>query len=150
MIYMFIYLQLLEGIVQKCLRECEQKGACSIAFPAVGAGNLGYPSQVVAKVMISAVQDYYKIYAASCITEVKFVIFMDDTYREFEKQLHGNLSTVLPSTTIDPSRLYGRKKPVRVGKRPSTATTATVPIKLYKGELLKQQVKLIHEVFNCA
>ena len=133
-------MQLLEGIVQKCLTECEQKGACSVAFPALGAGNLSYPPQVVANVMINTVQNYYKIHATSCITEVKFVIFMDDTHREFEKQLHGMPVTVLPSTTIDPGRLYGRKKPVREGRRPSTATTDTVPIKLYKGELLKQQV----------
>ena len=75
---------MLEDTVQKCLKECEQKGAHSIAFPALGAGNLGYPPKVVAEAMITTVQNHYKINTTSCITEVKFVIFKDDTYKEFK------------------------------------------------------------------
>ena len=75
---------MLAETVQKCLQVCDQKGAFSIAFPALGAGNLGYPSKVVAKVMITTVQNYYKINRTTCIKEVKFVIYKDDTHKEFE------------------------------------------------------------------
>ena len=75
---------MLKETVEKCLKECEHKGAHSIAFPALGAGNLGYPPKVVAEVMITTVQSHYKTNPTSCIKEVKFVIFKDDTYKEFE------------------------------------------------------------------
>ena len=99
--------------MQKCLKVCEQKGARSIAFPALGAGNLGYPSRVVAKVMITTVQSYYKTNTPSCIKEVKFVIFKDDTYEEFEMLLSeysvpevvlSNASELNPLETVHSSR----------------------------------------------
>ena len=63
---------------------CEQRSACSVALPSLGTGNLGYPPKIVAKVMITTVQNYYKTYRTTCITSVKFVIFKDDVYKDFE------------------------------------------------------------------
>ena len=153
---------MLEDTVQKCLKECEQKGAHSIAFPALGAGNLGYPPKVVAETMITTVQNHYKINTTSCITEVKFVIFKDDTYKEFERvlseyselkmvsndvndmpdqsQYHTPFSSSTIPTTIVPETLSTKGTPTRVGKGASITSIVTMPMKLYKGELLKQQV----------
>ena len=79
----------MEETVQKCLAFCDQNGIASIAFPALGAGNLGYPSNVVARVMISTVQNHYQA-KSSCIKAVKFVIFVDNTYQEFLSNLSEN------------------------------------------------------------
>ena len=78
---------MLEDTVQKCLQVCDQKEIISIAFPALGAGNLNYPGNVVAKVMITTVQNYYQLNTTTCIQAVKFVIFMADTYKEFQRFL---------------------------------------------------------------
>ena len=78
--------QVLEQTVQNCLKACDQRQITSIAFPALGAGALGYPSKVVARVMITAVQKYFQTSTTS-IQAVKFVIFMDDTYQEFQSFL---------------------------------------------------------------
>ena len=137
-------------MIEKCLTECEQKGAHSIAFPALGAGGLGYPTQLVAEVMISAVQDHHKINTTSCITEVKFVVFKDSTYKVFERLFSEHTESEMISTdmpdesqhhsevpvTIAPSTLSIKKHPIKEDRKSSAATS----VKLFKGELLKQQV----------
>ena len=145
---------MLEKTVEKCLKECEHKGAHSIAFPALGADNLDYPPKVVAEVMITTVQSHYKTNPTSCIKEVKFVIFKDDTYTEFERvlsecsELSNDVNGMpgqaqyhhpISSTTVAPDTLSSKVTPTRVRRSPTTSI-ATIPIKLYKGELLKQQV----------
>ena len=100
--------------------------------------------------MISAVQDHYRINTSSCITEVKFVIFKDSTYKVFEKLFFEHTESELTSTdmsdesqyhsevpvTIAPSTLSIEKHPTKEGKQSPAATS----VKLFKGELLKQQV----------
>ena len=148
----------MEETVQKCLIECEQKGAHSIAFPALGAGNLGYPSKVVAEVMITTVQNYYRINTTSCITEVKFVIFKDNTYEEFKRLLSElsdpemvlsgvNGMPVLSqhhspfslNRSFTPGTLSSKQSPNRGF---SSTSVSAVPFKLFKGELLEQQVMI--------
>ena len=78
------------------MRVCGEKGCSSIAFPALGAGNLHYPSLVVAKIMINAVHNYFQANrVTTSIKEVKFVIFMNETYNKFESYL-SKLSGDLP------------------------------------------------------
>ena len=144
--------------MQKCLKECEKKGACSIAFPALGAGNLGYPSKVVAEVMITTVQNYYRINTTSCITEVKFVIFKDDTYEEFNRLLPDLSDDKLSDDELSDDEMMssnGNDEPeyhspfslsrshaprALSSKRSLDRGFSSMPIKLFKGELLKQQV----------
>ena len=85
------------------MRVCGEKGCSSIAFPALGAGNLHYPSLVVAKVMINAVHNYFQANGATTsIKEVKFVIFVNETYNKFKNYL-SKLSGDLPQ----PEPSYG-------------------------------------------
>lgn len=77
--FLFIlYKQDLEKIVKKCLDQAVAQGHSSIAFPALGTGNLKYPEQEVAKGMIEAVIDYAKTNPGNCITDVKIVIYLKD------------------------------------------------------------------------
>ncbi|TRZ00262.1 hypothetical protein DNTS_003714 [Danionella cerebrum] len=40
-------------IIRDCLRAADSQGMTSIAFPAIGTGNLGYPRDIVAKLMLT-------------------------------------------------------------------------------------------------
>jgi len=86
--------------VLKCLEACDSLKASTIAFPALGAGTLNYPQNVVAEIMVSTIAYYLKTNIAStCIKTVKLVIFMDNTYAEFYSVLskrlgHAKLSTL--------------------------------------------------------
>jgi len=86
-IFFFLY-QILQSLVYKCLETCDKRKASIIAFPALGAGNLSYPQNVVADIMIDTTVSYLKANLASTyIKTVKMVIFMDNTYAEFNKRL---------------------------------------------------------------
>ena len=145
----------------KCLKICDEKEISSIAFPALGAGNLGYPTELVAKVMTNKVQSYLQINSESTYIEnVKFVIFMDETYKAFQ--------TFISTASVDDdsaSTLLKTEAPTDVSDVTSTASgTVTsdilssseinlpivgedpkfvaniTPIKLCRGQLLKEEV----------
>ena len=93
-IFLIYCSQVLQNIIRKCLEEADRCGATSIAFPALGAGNLGYPSDVVAKIMVGTVATFIKTHQATTSLEtVKLVIYMQDTFKEFEDALSGKPKT---------------------------------------------------------
>jgi len=75
--------------VLQCLETCDSLKASSIAFPALGAGNLKYPLKVVANIMINTIVSYLKDNCdLTCIKTVKLVIYMDDAYAQFNEVLY--------------------------------------------------------------
>ena len=79
--------------MQKCLEVCDKLRVSTIAFPALGAGNLNYPQNVVADIMVNTIAAYLKANrSTTCIKTVKLVIFMDNTYAEFNKLLSSKPS----------------------------------------------------------
>ena len=49
----------MKDIIQECLTQCDKLKTSVIAFPALGTGNLRYPINVVADVMINTIDDYF-------------------------------------------------------------------------------------------
>ena len=83
--------------MQKCLEKCDKLRASTIAFPALGAGNLNYPQNVVADIMVNTIAAYFKANRSTThIKTVKLVIFMDNTYAEFDKLLSSKPSITGP------------------------------------------------------
>ena len=145
----------------KCLKICDEKEISSIAFPALGAGNLGYPTDLVAKVMTKTVQNYLQVNReTTCIKDVKFVIFMDDTYKLFQTFLSqvsvGNKSTSnsvkikaltdvsditrAASATVTPDTLSSEINPPIVAAEDVKSVADILPITLCRGQLLKEKV----------
>ena len=50
----------------------------TIAFPAMGTGNLGYPRDVVAEEMCTAVVDFSKENTNTCLKKVLFIVYEKD------------------------------------------------------------------------
>ncbi|KTF83272.1 hypothetical protein cypCar_00029796 [Cyprinus carpio] len=46
----------LNRVIRDCLRTAETQGMASISFPAIGTGNLGFPKDLVARIMLTEVQ----------------------------------------------------------------------------------------------
>ena len=90
----------METMIHKVMEECDRLKASSVAFPALGTGNLGFPDDVVANIMVSTVNTYLeqqkgKTYLKKAI----FVIFLDKTHDAFRKVMDGGLtSPPLPQT----------------------------------------------------
>ena len=77
----------MSATIQKCLKNCDKRKANSIAFPSIGAGNLGYPNSVVANIMTKEIFDYLSTTKRSKITDVFLMIFMEDTLQAFQKEI---------------------------------------------------------------
>ncbi|XP_073672141.1 protein mono-ADP-ribosyltransferase PARP14-like [Paramisgurnus dabryanus] len=50
--------RVLGQIIRDCLKEAETLQMTSVSFPAIGTGNLGFPKDVVARIILSEVQEF--------------------------------------------------------------------------------------------
>ena len=94
----------MENMIRKVMVECDRLRATSVAFPALGTGNLGFPEHVVAKLMVQTISNYLNQNHRSSIGEVLLVIFMDSTYREFQKVVDPAADARDPPSTRAPAR----------------------------------------------
>ncbi|KAK7938886.1 hypothetical protein WMY93_002212 [Mugilogobius chulae] len=80
--------QALFRLVRECLWLAVAANRSSIAFPAIGTGNLGFFDDDVARIMLSAALDFAVNFPFKPL-EVHFVIFPSDVgrYKTFEKEL---------------------------------------------------------------
>jgi O-acetyl-ADP-ribose deacetylase len=69
------------------LKVADRLGATSVAFPAISTGVYGYPLEEAAPVAIRAVKD-----ADTTVEEVRFVLFDDRAYKEFQRALEESQS----------------------------------------------------------
>ena len=72
-------------MVQKCLAECTRLNVKGISIPSIGAGNLKYPYDVVAKALIEEAASYLVNNKGKTSLElVHFVIFDKEVHNAFE------------------------------------------------------------------
>lgn len=65
--------------MKKCLDHVDKNRLSSVAFPAMGTGNLGYPKATVALEMFDAVNDFGSNNPSTTIRDVRFVLYEKDT-----------------------------------------------------------------------
>ena len=96
------------------MKECNKLKVNSIAFPALGAGNLHFPSSVVAKIMVGEISSFLAANRNTSLTSVHLVIYMADTYQDFQREISSGKSEASPHSTSKPSRTKSRqsKRPV--------------------------------------
>ncbi|KAL9972377.1 hypothetical protein ACROYT_G018663 [Oculina patagonica] len=70
--------QVLRGIIRKCLDEAQKRQLVSIAIPAIGTGNLGYPRDRVAAASFDEVLAFSKNNPSSTLKEVHLVVYDKD------------------------------------------------------------------------
>ena len=71
----------------KVMQECNRLKATSVAFPAVGTGNLGFPEDMVAEVMVKTITSYLRQNPSTTVKKVLLVIFMDSTHKAFQRAI---------------------------------------------------------------
>ena len=65
-------------IVTDSLQLASMKGFKSIALPAMGTGNLGFPRDVVAETMFNSVIEFSKKNPGTSVKDVRFVLYDKD------------------------------------------------------------------------
>lgn len=71
----------------RCMTESQERNYTSVAFPAMGTGTLGFPSDVVAKEMFAVVYKFSQDYPQSTINDVRVIVYDKDfrTINTFKK-----------------------------------------------------------------
>lgn len=65
-------------VVTKCLDLASQRGYATVALPALGTGNLGYPHNIVAQTMLGAVDRFLQTNPSTSLREVRIVVYHTD------------------------------------------------------------------------
>src|SRR5207253_926796 len=73
---------LLASCHTEALREADELGATTVAFPAISTGVYGYPLDQAAPIAIRAVRE-----ARTAVEEVRFVLFDEQAHRAFDHAL---------------------------------------------------------------
>ena len=125
----------MESMIAKVMTECENLKASSVAFPAIGTGVLGFPHRVAARIMVQVVHQYLQQHFITSVKKVMFVIFQDEVFDEFQREMRSLLS-------VPPMSSGQREAPSipQVLPTPSLASTVQLPIVVKKGSLIDAQV----------
>ncbi|XP_053407780.1 protein mono-ADP-ribosyltransferase PARP14-like isoform X2 [Mercenaria mercenaria] len=107
----------LHKLVTSCLAEAQRQNQTSIAFPAIGTGNLGFPKDIVAREMFKAVSKFSAANPNPSVKDVRFIVYQKDltTIKAFEAEQarwsSGEYKSARQSRKIDPiyERLQSRK-----------------------------------------
>ncbi|KAG7261003.1 hypothetical protein CRUP_032037, partial [Coryphaenoides rupestris] len=91
--------KIMTGIVQDCLNEAERRGLTSITFPAIGTGNLGFPKDIAASVMIEEFLKFKK--QSMSLKTVIIVVYPKDreTVQVFKDELKKRLISKVTTTS---------------------------------------------------
>ena len=66
------------------MQNCGKVQASSVAIPSIGAGNLGFPPDVVARIMFQTTTAYLEQNINTSLKKIILVIFDSTTYNAFQ------------------------------------------------------------------
>ncbi|XP_003941705.3 protein mono-ADP-ribosyltransferase PARP14 isoform X1 [Saimiri boliviensis] len=106
-------LKIMQGIIRECLEITDGLSLKSIAFPAIGTGNLGFPKTIFAELIISEVFKFSSKNQLKSLQEVHFLVHPSDQENiqafsdEFARRDNGNfISDEIPKAE-DTQGFYG-------------------------------------------
>jgi O-acetyl-ADP-ribose deacetylase (regulator of RNase III) len=76
--------ELLASCYATCLRMADERGARTIAFPAISTGVYGYPAAEAAQIAVETVRRYLAS-AQTSVEQVRFVVFGEEARRAYEQ-----------------------------------------------------------------
>ncbi|XP_076120539.1 protein mono-ADP-ribosyltransferase PARP9 [Alosa pseudoharengus] len=144
--------QIFREVISECLRMAANDGCHSIAFPAIGCGELKFSKSEAGHIMTKAVKDFSSSYKGHSM-DVHFVIFPseEDTFQAFSEEL-ASLQQSKPSVST-----YGQQSPLPalMGNNESSMyeqtdniPTPSVEVQGNSLEALHAAKRWIHDVVN--
>lgn len=101
----------MRDIIKKCLNETHKRQLESIAIPAIGTGNLGYPRDRVAAASLDEVLSFSKDNPSSTLKEVLLVVYDKDlpSVQAFQTEFQNRKGSH-PGPSAPPAAESGNKK----------------------------------------
>ncbi|XP_066278203.1 protein mono-ADP-ribosyltransferase PARP14-like isoform X2 [Branchiostoma lanceolatum] len=142
----------LRKIVSACLKAADKGSMRTIAFPALGTGGLGYPKDVVARLMFEETLSHSGKNPAGDLEEVKFVIYDQPSFEAFLSELGKNteIGAGAASSTEPTSSVTApdTEEPVAVqmtsdGSFKTKVTMRDVVVEVEQGDITREKVDAI-------
>ena len=74
------------------MAECNRLKASSVAFPAIGTGNLGFPPDVTARIMVRVAHQFLQRNSKTSVQNIAFYIYQDDILHAFQTEMKAFMS----------------------------------------------------------
>ncbi|VDI41166.1 poly [ADP-ribose] polymerase 10/14/15 [Mytilus galloprovincialis] len=137
----------LRDCVMKSMGETDNRSMSSIAIPAISTGIFGYPTDKATKVIVEAVQDYFKQNSNCKIKKVYLCDINEGTIKLFVdgmKKYFGTAKLLAdPEETINPWKIYVQPSERGRDGRKGTVQFGSVSVRVVKGQLAQQKVDVI-------
>ncbi|KAM9365083.1 poly(ADP-ribose) polymerase family member 14-related sequence 1 isoform 2-T2 [Pholidichthys leucotaenia] len=98
--------KILSGIFKDCLGMAEDSSLTSLSFPAIGTGNLGFPKDLVASLVLNEIVAFSSTKQPKHLKKVVIILYPGDTNTiqafidEFKKKFpNGSIGSVSPSSS---------------------------------------------------
>ncbi|XP_044073695.1 poly(ADP-ribose) polymerase family member 14-related sequence 1 isoform X2 [Siniperca chuatsi] len=97
--------KILSGIFKDCLGKAEDSGLTSISFPAIGTGNLGFPKDLVASMMLDEILAFSSKKQPKHLKKVMIILYSGDAQTiqvfsdEFKKKFPTSSGGPVPSSS---------------------------------------------------
>ncbi|XP_037381338.1 protein mono-ADP-ribosyltransferase PARP14-like [Talpa occidentalis] len=139
--------KIMEDLIRKCLEMAESRSLKSIAFPAIGTGNLGFPKPVFAKLIISEVFKFSSNNQATTLQEVHFLLHPTDLGNiqafsdEFARRANGNFDSDAILKIDDKQGFYGTVSSPKQGEY--KMKIGPIMFKVATGDIATQKADVI-------
>ncbi|NWV70076.1 PAR14 polymerase, partial [Malurus elegans] len=141
--------KVLGDIITKCLEIAEELSLKSITFPAIGTGNLGFPSSVVAKLLFDKVFEFSSKNRVNSLEEVHFLVHPKDTANiqvsscVFPSLLHADILGVCISFPAAFSALSSTS-----AHDVHEVTIGSIVFRVVEGDITKEEADVILNITN--
>ncbi|XP_056008510.1 protein mono-ADP-ribosyltransferase PARP14-like, partial [Ostrea edulis] len=110
----------MQSFIRKCLEKAHEYQYSSLAFPALGTGNLSFPSKVVAEIAKETIEEFEGAHETTTIKTIAFIIYVkdEDTFKVFQdiletKKINEKRESIeLTGETLQWLCVYGDKDDV--------------------------------------
>ncbi|XP_017656057.1 protein mono-ADP-ribosyltransferase PARP14 [Nannospalax galili] len=139
-------LKIMKNIITNCLKDTELLALQSIAFPAIGTGNLGFPKPVFAELIISQVLKFSRKNKLKTLREVQLLLHPKDHENiqafsdEFARRNNGNPSSKYPKAE-DTQGFYGTLSSPALGVH--EMTIGSILFQVATGDITKEVADVI-------
>ncbi|XP_063060298.1 protein mono-ADP-ribosyltransferase PARP14-like [Engraulis encrasicolus] len=152
--------KILQKMVKDCLQEVDQQGLTSVTFPAIGTGNLGFPKDLVPRIMLEETETSCRKAHFQHLKEVVIIVhpsdkesvdcfkraFRGENQKENKGQPHG-INTRMghggphKPKPQNPSGLWDKVQNVSLGKH--TVRIGHLTLELSSGDITRETTDVI-------
>uniref|UniRef100_F6ZKX3 Poly [ADP-ribose] polymerase n=1 Tax=Macaca mulatta TaxID=9544 RepID=F6ZKX3_MACMU len=139
--------KIMEDIIRECMEITDSLSLKSIAFPAIGTGNLGFPKTIFAELIISEVFKFSSKNQLKTLQEVHFLLHPSDHENikafsdEFARRANGNLISDKISKAEDTQGFYGTVSSPDLGVH--EMKIGSIIFQVASGDITKEEADVI-------